>query len=84
MNTKVIIIIKPKSIGSVDLHNVLNSAKGDQPLPSEVEQISEGVFLMDIRKSLAFFSALVYSAQSRGLTYSVFVVEDEFHVPANT
>ena len=77
---KVIVIINPAS--GADLHNVLNGAKGDQPISSDVLQISDRAFLIDLHTSLPFFSGLVHNAHVRNVPCFVFAVEDTLLSPS--
>lgn len=75
----VIVIIDPKS--RADLQNILKDAAGGQQAPPEVKQISDRAWLIDLHKSLAFFSGLLHSANTRHIDAFVFAVEDVIHVP---
>lgn len=76
---QVIVIINPTNDN--DLHNVMKFATDSQPIPSEVLKISETIFLIDVHKSLPFFSGLVYNAHRQKVPCFVFVVEDTLLLP---
>ena len=77
----IILIIKPKN--GTDLSNVLNHAIGDKKPPADAHQLVEGVWLIDIHKSLAFFSALICGAQTRTLDVFVFSIDDIIDIPTD-
>jgi len=78
MKTIIVIIESPTK---ADLENILRAATNKQGIPSEVMQISDTAFLIDIHKSLAFFSGLVHEAHIRHIPIYVFAVEDILHLP---
>ncbi|MBU1706118.1 hypothetical protein KKG19_05345 [Patescibacteria group bacterium] len=76
---QIIIIMSPSN--KTDLQNVIKDATDNQPIPSDVLQISDTAFLIDIHKSLPFFSGLVHNAHIRHVPCSVFAVEDTLLLP---
>ena len=76
---QVVVIIEPPT--DTDLVNVLKAATNNQKIPIEILRIGDTAFLIDIHKSLAFFSGLVHSVHIRNIPYFVFAVEDILHVP---
>ena len=75
----VIVIIDPKT--PTDLQNILKDATEGQQIPLEVKAISDRAWLIDLHKSIAFFSGLLHSANTRSIDAFVFAVEDVIHVP---
>jgi hypothetical protein len=73
----VIVIIDPKS--SADYENILKDATEIAPIPPEVTQITKTAWLIDLHKSIGFFSGLLHSANIRKVDAFVFAVEDIIH-----
>ena len=76
---QVIVIINPTT--PVDLPDMMKASTNGQPIPEGVLKISETTFLIDIHKSLPFFSGLVYNAHVRNVPCFVFAVEDTLLLP---
>jgi hypothetical protein len=74
-----VVIVKPKT--GADLSNVARDAREIEPSSSGVLEISNGVWLIDIHRSLAFLAAIVSSAKTRGLDVFAFEVADVLTVP---
>jgi len=74
---KLIVIVNPKS--GTDLSNIHKDAKEAQPNASEVRQISDRAWLIDLHISLSFFAALLNSAHKRDCEFFVYEVADIIH-----
>lgn len=73
----VIVIIDPKN--PADYQNILKDAAEAEPSPSGVTQIISTAWLIDLHKSIGFFSGLLHSANIRKVDAFVFAVEDIIH-----
>ena len=78
---KQIIIIFERPADEKEWFEILEAAKHNQPIPSDVLPISNNAFLIDIHKCLPFFASLVHKAQVKNVPYYVFDVEDIIHAP---
>ena len=73
----VIVIIDPKS--PADYENILKDATQGEPIPPGVTQIIRTAWLIDLHKSIGFFSGLLHSANIRKVDAFVFSVEEVIH-----
>jgi len=74
---KVIVIIKPSQLDV--LQDILRAATKNQKDSEGIQQISSTTFLIDIHKSLPFFSSLVHNVNIRTADLLVVSVEDTIY-----
>lgn len=72
---KYLLVASPSN--NADLANIVLDAQVDSTHPESVEQINDRTWLVDERKGLSYWTALVHNASVYNLSLAVFRIEDD-------